>query len=224
MGARSGEIAPSAGEQSPGRPRLRRRGGRRIPGWVLLAVLVALGALGAFTTVSVLSVRADLIAARDALERGKSELLAGDASAARSSFVLARERFSAAQSWAGNPVLRVVGWLPLVGRTPDAVVGIAAAGTETAQAAVDIASAVADLPGGLAALAPANGAVPIERIAPIAEAVTRADTLTGQALQTIVDAPDTLLIGVGSARHEAETRLRELHDTIHAAAQILTGL
>ncbi|MEW6058618.1 MAG: DUF4012 domain-containing protein [Actinomycetota bacterium] len=229
MASRSDEVPPSGGAEGPPAPTAERAGGgRRSRGrrrlWIVLAVSAGLGALGTLTAISAVSVRADLLDAKAALERGKRQLFAGDTEAARASFEHAHDRFSEAESWAGNPLLRAVGWLPIIGRTPDAVVGIAAAGTETSQAAIGIASAVADLPGGLAALAPSSGAIRVDRIEPLTAAVGRADVLIGQALQTVVDAPDTLLIGIGSARWEAEDRLRELNDTVHTAAQILSGL
>jgi hypothetical protein len=229
MGLSPDEVPPGGDSERRSEPAVGRgrhggrpHGRRRL--WILVAVFALLGVLGVFTAISAFSARTDLRNARAALERGKRQLMAGNAETALASFQRAHDRFVAAESWAGNPLLKVIGWLPIVGRTPDAVVGIAAAGTQTSEAAIGIASAVVDLPGGLAALAPSNGTLHVDRIDPLAAAVRRADELTGQALQTVVDSPDTLLIGVGSARREAEDRLSGLHDTIHAAAEILGGL
>ena len=182
-----------------------------------LFAIVLIGAVGA--------VRHELVLASSAMERGRGQLLAGDARAATESFDRGRLLFVRATDGAEGSVLRAVSWLPLAGRTADAVNAIAEAGATAAEAARLLASALADIPGGPAGLAPVGGRLSIDRIPPLAEATSEADALMTDALSRLGDAPDTLLIGpVASARRMAELELTQLRDKVHAAALVLQGL
>ena len=201
----------------------RRRGHRRR--WIALAVLGFLVALSAVLVLSAMAIERHLAEGREAMQRGKEQLLQGDGPAAAASFADARSSFVSGRSVAGNPVLRVLGWVPFLGRTPDAVLGIASAGVETASAGLELAQAVVDLPGGLASLAPSDGAFPIDQIAGLSEPLRRADRLIGHALATIDATSQTLLIGpVGQARQDAQEQLDSLHDSVHAASLIMRSL
>ncbi|MBI2237913.1 MAG: DUF4012 domain-containing protein [Actinobacteria bacterium] len=179
----------------------------------------------ALSLLSATSLRRHLTDGREAMTRGKTELLAGDAGAADRSFTEAGRSFAEAARGVGAPWLRVARWLPFIGRTPDAVAAIADAGARTAEAGHVLARAVADLPGGLAALAPSEGRIRIALIPPLSSAVAEADALTGRGLVTLERAPQTLLIGpVSDARRLAEEQLRSLHDALRSAALILEGL
>lgn len=159
------------------------------------------------------------------MTRGKTELLAGDAGAADRSFTEASQSFAEAARGVRAPWLRVASWLPFIGRTPDAVAAIADAGARTSEAGHVLALAVADLPGGLTALAPSDGRIRIALIPPLASAVAEADVLAERGLATLGRVPETLLIGpVSDARRLAEEQLRSLHDALHSAALILGGL
>ena len=105
-----------------------------------LAVLVLAG-------ISALGVRRHLLDGRDALDRGKSDLIDGDAAAAQSEFDSAHEAFRAGADGARSIWLSIAGAIPVVGNTPDAVRAVADAGLKTADAASGIAGAVADLSG-----------------------------------------------------------------------------
>ena len=220
----AGVDEPSALPLPPTRPSpTRRRRGR--PGLLaLLALLILLG-LAVLLLRAGTAVRDDLELARSAMERGRNQLLAGEAEAAAASFEEGRRGFEAAEDGAGQPVMRVVGWVPILGRTPDAVRAIAASGAEAAEAAAVLARAVAEVPGGPAGLAPAEGSIPIDRFRPLAEAAERADALMTSALVRLRAAPDSLLLGpVGPARIEAEAEVQDLGDSIHAASSLLKGL
>jgi len=191
-------------------------------GLVVTAVAAGLFALSLLGAVG--PVREDLERARTAVERGRDQLLAGDATGAAASFE-GRELFSDAADGALGPVLRAASWLPIAGRTVDAVRGIAEAGATTAEAANVLAAALAEVPGGPAGLAPSNGVLPIERIPPLAEAAKEAVVLMTKAVSRLAEAPDSLLIGpVAPARRTAEEELRRLNETIHAASSLLQGL
>lgn len=189
---------------------------------VLAAVLCALVLL---VLSRAIGVRDDLEDARLSMEKGRDLLLAGDATGATSSFERGKELFEAAAGGSRNPSLAVVGWIPGVGRSVDAVRAIADAGGLTAEAAIRLSRAVADVPGGLAGLAPRRGALPIDRIPPLADAAASADVLMADAVSEIDGAPDSLLVGpVAAARRTAEDELRGLARDIHAASSLLHGL
>jgi Protein of unknown function (DUF4012) len=186
---------------------------------------LTIGLLALLLMGTVRAVRGDLERARSAMERGRSELLAGDAAAATESFEQGRMLFERATDQARGSLLRAVSWIPVAGRTTDAVNAIAGAGAEAAEAAKVLASALAEVPGGPAGLAPAGGGLPIDLIPPLAEAASESDALMGDALSQLREAPDSLLIGpVASARRTAETQVSELSDKIHSASLLLGEL
>jgi len=186
---------------------------------------VVVGVLLGLSFVSALSLRGHLQDARAAMNAGKRELLAGDARAASHSFQDAAAAFDRAADGAESPWMRVVGWLPILGRTPDTINAIAYAGEETAGAGHTIAEAVARLPGGLGSLAPSGGRFPVERIAGLGGAVQEAATLVSRAHARLQAAPDEMLPGVvDDARWEAEIQLGYLSRSLEAASGVLEGL
>lgn len=198
---------------------------RRLVSLAIVALAVALLLVLGLGGLSALGVRRDLQRGRDALSSGKSALLAGDAAAARNDFGRAEDAFRSAAHGARSIGLTVVGWIPLLGNTPDAIRAVSDAGLETAQAAAGLAGAVADLPGGLGALAPTADGIPIDRLAGLAEATARADELTGRALATLEGAPTSLVLSpVESARTDARDQLATLHRQLHAGSLMLQRL
>ena len=162
---------------------------------------------------------------RDALSAGKSSLADGDAAVARDEFARAEDAFRAAASEAGSPWLTVAGFIPFLGRTPDTVRAVAEASVQTGEAAAGLASAIADLPGGLAALAPTAHGIPTDRLPVLADAVARATALTGQAIRTLDATPTGLVLPqVASARDAARAQLEDVHGQLEAGSLILQGL
>ena len=216
--ARPGSSKP---ESDGPRPRRRRRR-------VWLFVLLSMAVLGLIALVLVRqlgSVRHDLVEARIAMERGRNELVDGDAAAAVASFERGRLLFQRGADGAGGPLLDAVSWLPVAGRTTDAINAIAGAGVSTAEAARVLAAALADTPGGLAGLAPTNGGLSLDRFPSLAKAAGEADALMVDAVSRLDEAPRTLLLGpVASARRDAEAELAELRDKVHAASLLLQSL
>ena len=91
--------------------------------------------------------------------------------------------------------LSLVDAVPFVGNSSEAIRAVADAGVQTADAAEGLAAAVADLPGGLGALAPTTEGIPIDRLSALTEATARADELTGAALDTLESAPTGFVLG-----------------------------
>lgn len=218
-------VDPSSEERRPldGHPSKERR--RR--GWVrfLGAAVALLAVLAVGAALSGLSARKHLTQAEAALRQGRADLIEGQTSAARSSFADARARFVSAADTASGPWFRILGWVPIVGRTPDAVAAISEAGARVADAGGTLAEAISDLPGGLAALAPEGGRVPIERFDALTSAVASARDEVAVATAMIERAPRTMLLGpVGAARAQAEEQVRSLYETLDTGSRLLEGL
>lgn len=159
------------------------------------------------------------------MQRGKRELVAGDAQAAAAAFGEAAGEFGAASDGASAPWLRVAGWFPILGRTPDAVAAVAYAGQETSRAGQLLATAVANTPGGLAGLAPSEGRVPLERIQALADTADEAAGLVETAHRRVAEAPHEMLFAdVDVALWEAERELSSLAGSLRAGATILERL
>jgi hypothetical protein len=186
---------------------------------------IALVAILALSGVSALGVRRHLVDGRDALSAGRSSLEAGDAAGARDEFARAVEAFRAATSEARSPWLTLTGFIPLLGRTPDTVRAVADASVQTGEAASGLASAVAELPGGLAALTPTAHGIPTDGLPALADAVARAAKLTGEAIRTLDATPTGLVVPqVASARDAASAQLEDIHRQLEAGFLILKGL
>lgn len=172
-----------------------------------------------------MSVHRNLTEAEAALRRGRSELLAGRSGVAAESFAAARSRFAGAADTTSGPVLGAVGWIPILGRNVDAVTAVSAAGERVADAGGSLARAVDRLPGGLSALAPEGGRVPLERFDPLGAAIAQAWEASGSALEVILAAPDDLLLGpVSAAIEEAEEEVRSLNLLLGTGTRLVEGL
>jgi hypothetical protein len=198
----------------------RRRRARRIG--VAAGILVAIALA---TGVSALSARGNLRAGRDAMRQGRAALINGDAEQAEVSFRLARDRFDAVGAGASGLVFKTLRWLPQLGHTPQTTLAVAEAGSGAAEAGMDLAGAVADIPGGLASLSPANGGISLDRLAPLTDAVVRADRTVADALATVQGSPDSLLVApVRDARTLVEEELDSMHAVLDTGSLLLRGL
>jgi hypothetical protein len=205
------------------RIRRRRRKGRWIAGAAALVVFVvgmlALGYLPAR------SARSHVLAAREAIEDGRAELLRGRVDQAVRQFDLARSRFVEASSAARNPLLHIAGWVPLVGRTPDIIKALADGGELAALASSQMAQAVGRLPGGLSSLTPRGGRIPVEQLEELAPAVERASRLVHGAHLDLQDTAGGSVPGqVADARYQGLAQLSSLDKTVSTAANMLDRL
>jgi hypothetical protein len=160
----------------------------------VLAVLGLLALLGVISLFTALGIRARLNEARTDMAAGRAALLDGEAGEAHTAFEQALSSFLRARSQYRNPLTLALGYLPLIGRTPDAIGAIIEAGSKTAEAGRVVAGAAADLPGGAAALAPSGGQIPIEPLERVAPALVRARDLLLRAEQSVDDAPSGFLL------------------------------
>ena len=193
--------------------------------WILLGVLGLILAATAVGTVSLAIAQGRFVAGREALDRGRQRFLDGDFRGASELFERAASDFASAEDVSSNPVLRAAGWLPFVGRTPDAIVRIAEAGNQSAHAVAHLADSIEGMPGGLAGLAPSGGRVRIDRVERMANAFRAADEQVAQAVITLNQSSDSLLLPpVARARESAAEELGGGAHTMHSASQILLNL
>jgi len=195
-----------------------RASSRRRWGYGFLVALGLLVVFGALALIPALGARDRLETGRTELQLGRDLLLGGDVRAATDAFDRAREAFAEAAGYAGSPALRIAGTVPLFGRSVDAVAVLADAGRTTASAGSEIANAIARVPGGIAELAPAEGALPIEQIESLAPAIGRARGGLEGALRELRALSTSWLVGpVADARDQA---VAELDRAVGTAASV----
>ncbi|HEX2031220.1 MAG TPA: DUF4012 domain-containing protein [Actinomycetota bacterium] len=211
-----------AGGIGSGRARHRAR-----PRWGL-AALVAVGALllvAVISMVPALAARTALAAGRDSLIDARTATLRGDVPRAEEAFREARSDFERALSHVTNPFLRVMGVLPLIGRSVDTSTEIARAGDLTARAGEILTGAVEELPRGPEALAPRRGTIPLDPIRRLATPLARSSALLTQAHETVVRAPRGLVLApIVAARDEMEFFLADARRAARTAALLAQRL
>lgn len=213
-------VADEPEEQDPSSSRRRRPLRTAILLGFLLLVIAAAGAGR-----QLLAARGELLAARDDAESGLDAALDGDFAGARQSFEDAALGFGRARARFANPLLRAAAGVPWVGRNVVTVRGMAASGAEAAGAGATLSGAVADLPDGLAAFAPEDGALPVSAIAATAPSLTDVRGSLERAWEELDATPDHGLFGpVERARTEFEERLSGAHDAAVTSEPLGRGL
>jgi hypothetical protein len=152
-----------------------------------------------------LPARGPLQEGRSAMLEGRDAVSSGDLRAARTAFDRAGASFDEARQTLSNPLTLLASWIPVVGRTPDAVGAAAEAGALVAQAGEEVAEAAEGLPGGVGALAPREGAIPLEPLHTLVMPLARGFGLADRAETVLEDAPRSLVPGVVSEPLETFT-------------------
>ncbi|MGI8874676.1 MAG: DUF4012 domain-containing protein [Egibacteraceae bacterium] len=195
--------------------------GSRSRRWRALGILLGLAALlawGALAAISLLTARTELTAARGLADDGRSALLEADTATAQRDFGAAAEAFARADQRLSGPAMLPLRAIPVVRANLLAANALAAAGALTATAGEEVAGSVVDLPGGLQALVPRGGTVPLEPIARLAPALNRADALLGEAGLLTESMPSRGLVGP-----LADARAQFLATLDHAATAVRTA-
>jgi hypothetical protein len=201
---------------APQRPPRRRRALR----WIVIGGIAVLGLL-LWTGASLGLAAGPLRTGRASLEDARRAILAGDLSLARERFARADESFDHAGRSAGlGP-----GFLPLVGNTNDAVVAVANAGGHLAAAGTLLVDGLGDVDGGLDALAPVHGALPLDTYQGLAASLAAASHEADAAATAAADAPDGFLLDpVAQGRWDAEAGSAELAADLRNAQALVDGL
>jgi hypothetical protein len=186
----------------------------------LIVVVLVLAAPGAFR------MRDRLTGGAESMRAARAAFVRGDTAAALRQLGAARDRFDEATSQASSLVFDVAGVIPGVGSNLDAAAALAAAGAETARAGVEVAAAVESLPGGLDALAPSAGRVPLAPLPVLGNAVGRASTLVDRARRRLaaVGSSSMLLSPVWDAIWDSSTSLEDLGSALSAGRTVFARL
>ena len=197
----------------------------RILGWGVLGLLLLGFVLVVFAVPATLGVRQRFEDGRQAMEQARAAVVRGETGRALDRFEAAKISFDEAVAQTGSGVLGIASWTPFLGSNVDVVGALARAGGRTAQAGIEVAQAVEAEPGGVDALAPANGRIPLEPFPTLTEAVGRAHSLVAAALAEVRSSTTSALLPpVGDARSKAESSLEDLDTTLGAAAGMLRRL
>jgi len=187
----------------------------------LLGALGLLILIGGLTLVPALAAKERLEEARAAMVGGRAALVEGRIGEARAAFATAERAFVQARSRTRNPLMRVASFLPVLGRTPDAIGGIAEAGTLVARAAGTTVSALERLSGGVGDLAPRGGRIPLQTLAGMAPQLAEARDLAARAGDILDTVPSRWLFGrVADARAEFDVQLHAATRSLEAAAAL----
>jgi hypothetical protein len=191
----------------------------------MLLVVVLLALATAAGLAMLVPARGPLIAARSAMLEGRDAVTAGDVSAAGEAFGRAEASFNEARGTLANPLTRLASWVPLLGRTPDAILAAADAGTLVARAGREVTDAAERLPGGLGALAPRDGRIPLEPLGSIRPSLGRARDMAARAEAILRAAPRSLVPGLVTEPLETFTvEARAAHRALAAAAATVRAL
>jgi hypothetical protein len=180
--------------------------------------VVVLGILALFPAAAA---RTHLVEARSALVEARGALIEGRSAVAGKAFNRARSELVAARARVRHPAIRIAGFLPFLGRTPDTTTALVEAGLRVAEAGQILSSAVEDLPGGLSALAPADGRIPLGPIRTLAEPLGDVSVLLEEAGRIMAEAPHSLLLPqVQAAVNEFGPLLEEARTGLGTAASL----
>lgn len=197
---------------------------RRRIAWMAATAAVVVAWIG-LSVRPALHARDSLTEGRDRLAEASSKLSAGDASGALQAFQQAHQAFEEASKSAANPVLRLDGLVPLAGRTADAARDLASIGELVATAGERVATALDDLPGGIASLAPVGGRLPLDALDALTGPVATATAQLRQARELAGRLPTSLVLGpVARASRDIRMRLDEAIQTATAADALLRAL
>jgi hypothetical protein len=182
-------------------------------GIVLVAWLMALA-------VALLHARSDLTRAQQALFAGRRALQQVDLPVATEHFTAARGAVRSAELALGAAHVRAAAAVPFLGRSLTTTSGLAGGARGVADAGLTVTEAMAELPGGLAALAPSGGGFPVEPLERLAPALRSAERSVARAVALVDATPRTgLLAPVAAARARFLDLAEPLaHQTAAAAA------
>jgi hypothetical protein len=203
--------------RQPATPAQRERRRRWVRGGVLVLLLAAVAAgLGLAALGTVRDVEADLVAAQQRLDRARTALGEGRLADAVEDLRAADATFESVPARLRAPVMAVPRLLPRVDVALDAVADLSTAAAIVTGAVDDVLVALdLDQPGGLGALAPADGRIPLDVLAAAAPVIRRAEADVARAVEVATAVPTT-----GTPAEVAAARGRFLDLLEPASAQL----
>lgn len=188
-------------------------------------MVAVIGAWAAVTAVQVGVAWSELSAARAAGRQGAEALLAGEAATAGPAFADARADLAAAERRLSGSALAPVRAVPLLGGNVEAAASLAGGGRELAAAGYALATGVAEQPGGLSGLLPADGVIPVDRLSALQPALTRARRAVERADAQVADvAPDGLIRAVAQRQVDLRQRVEDASKALEAGSALVDAL
>jgi hypothetical protein len=185
-------------------------------------VVVVLGV--GLQAIVLFQLRGDLETGRSALEAARRHALAGDLDAAGRSLDVATGAFTSAANRSRGPLGTMARTVPWLGNSADAAAAMADAGVGLSRAGSTVVDAIASLPGGIAALAPRGGTLPLDRYDALAPTIAAAADQASSAAAVLAGAPDTFMPGsLASARWDAESQASRLARNLDGIGMLLRG-
>ncbi len=171
------------------------------------------------------SAKGHLEAGKDALSKAQTALLDGDLVEAADGFEAAQAEFEAAASAGNNPLLHIPALLPLIGRTPDAVRTLSDIGVRLSSSGASVTRAIAALPGGLDALSPRDGRIPVETLQDLGPVMAEARAQFEQAAVQAEGLATTLVPHqVVEAGDLLRAKLRQALPIVRSADELIRNL
>ena len=193
---------------------MRRWRGPLVAALLLIGFAVALGALLG-------SARGNLEDGALRLEAARAFLTEQDVAAAEQEFTAAVDAFSRGSRSLRNPVVRLARVVPVAGANLRAALTVADAGRSVALAGQIFTGELIRTPGGISALAPSGGGIPLEPVTALAPAAAEAADLVEDAAQRLRAGESPWLIGtVASAHAQLTSELARLTPTVTGAAAL----
>ena len=188
-------------------------------------VLTVFAALMVASAIVGLGIRGDTDAGRAAITQGRRQLSSGELGRALEQFETAQARFASGQDRATEGLGGLLARVPVLGRSFEVAAGVSDAGATLAGAGADLTRSITAIPGGLGALAPSDGRLPIDSLSSLADDVERAATEARAAAETIRATPTSLIPApVADVRFEAEELAAVASRSLEAASLIVEGM
>ncbi|MEE8603226.1 DUF4012 domain-containing protein [Euzebya tangerina] len=217
-----GDVAPLPSQRVYGGQRSSRR--RRPWGWVAALGALILAALGVWGWLAydeltgvrdgVTAARSDLIAARDALT-------AGELPAAEARFASASQRLAEVPDALSGPTVAPVRLIATYRRTLDAVGDLALAATLVSDAGGAVTAQLDAGDGGLGALAPTDGRIPVDALADLAPVLEEAAEDVAAAQAIVLDVPSS---GIDAQVRDARAEFLALLEPAEGQLRTASGV
>ena len=163
----------------------------RWPLAALIAVVVLTVAWAGVAVVTVLGIRSDVVGTRDVLLQARDVLTDGDVDGAAVLFDDAARALGSLPDRVDSPLVWPVRLIPTYRRSLDAVAELGRAGQQASSAAGQIAESLGDGQGGLGALTPRDGRLPLDAIAALTPVLRAAADDVEDALARAESVPTT---------------------------------
>ncbi len=188
-------------------------------GLALLALALGLSVGWAYVAYRHLgSVRDDLFSARGQLDQAATALKDGDFDTAQTFLQSAKDTFATVPDRVAAPQVFPAKVVPEIRRTLNAVSDLAVAADLVAGAGLDVTGQLGAGSGGLGALTPKDGRVPVEALAELAPVLIEAETAVLDAQTVVTDVPRS---GIYPAVREARDSFLTLIDPV--VDQVITA-